>query len=206
MGHVWRERSVRGVDWDGCDPPSGGMLEPLAGEEGGEGTGGGLDAAEGGLVGDPDFHSDGVRGEDRAGDVTGRGRRRDPPGPRRFARAFGGKTVHWTVFCSASPFDDCDWVPAMPDLFADKGSGGLIVAAIRRPSLSKTEWMVTTDGEVDHRKLVRGAGVGVAVGRGPELGGQPVADLVMGAWGLVIGAGPWRSRRYHPGHACANRT
>jgi hypothetical protein len=31
MGHLWREGSVRGVDWDGCDPPSGGMLEPLAG-------------------------------------------------------------------------------------------------------------------------------------------------------------------------------
>lgn len=47
-------------------------LEPLAGEVGGgERSGGGVDAAEGGVGAGPDFHSSGVRREDRAADLVG---------------------------------------------------------------------------------------------------------------------------------------
>jgi hypothetical protein len=37
--------------------------------------------------------------------------------------------------------------PAVPDVFADQGAGGLVVFGDARPSLSKTEWMVTAVGE-----------------------------------------------------------
>lgn len=180
MGHLSREGSVRGLDRDGCEHTSGGMLEPLAGEEGGEGTGGGLDAAEGVRGAVQTFTPLALVAKTGLPMWSARTQER-PSLPSQVCLGVRRKIVHWTVFCSASPFDHRDRLPPVPDVFADKGSGGLIVAAIRRPSLSKTEWMVTTDGEVDRRKLVRGAGIGAAIGRGPELGGQPVADPVMGA-------------------------
>ena len=72
-------------------------LEPLAGEAvGREGSGGGVDAAEGGVGGGPDFHSGGVGREDRAGDVVGADE------------------------VDRAAFDHRDRLPGVPDIFADR--------------------------------------------------------------------------------------
>jgi len=86
-------------------------LEPLAGEAGGGGrSGGGVDAAEGGVGGGPSFDSGGVGREDRAADVV---------------RADEGDDA---------AFDDRDELPAVPDVFADQGAGGVSTVDRNRES------------------------------------------------------------------------
>ena len=73
-------------------------LEPLAGEPwGGEVAGLGVDPAEGGVGGLPDFHSGGVRREDGAADVV---------------------SPH---VVDHPALNQGDWVPAGPDVFAEEG-------------------------------------------------------------------------------------
>lgn len=79
-------------------------LEPLAGEAGGgEGSGGGVDAAEGGVGGSPDLHSAGVRREDGTVDVVGADEVDRPA------------------------LDHRDRLPPVLDIFPDQGAGGLVV-------------------------------------------------------------------------------
>ena len=62
-----------------------------------------MDAAEGGVGGGPDFYAGGVRREDRAADVIG-----------------ADEADHPTL-------DHGDRIPAVPDIFAEEGTRGLVV-------------------------------------------------------------------------------
>jgi hypothetical protein len=92
-------------------------LEPLAGEAGGgERSGGGVDAAEGGVGGGPDLHSRGVCREDGAADVVG------------------------THVVYSAAFNGRDGLPAVPDTFADQGAGGLVVFGDQRGVTQCNAW------------------------------------------------------------------
>ena len=97
-----------------------------------------------GLVGRrPDLHPARVCREDRAADVVRPHKADHPPGPRRRARAFGGKTLHRSVSWSASPLDHRDRLPPVPDILPDQRAGGLII--FRNPAALAVEDRVDGD-------------------------------------------------------------
>jgi hypothetical protein len=97
-------------------------LEPLAGEAGGgEGSGGGVDAAERLVSGGPDFHSAGVRREDRAADVVGADEVDDAAcddAPLPSQACSGVRRENRPLDCFLIRL-----TPPVPDIFADQGAG-----------------------------------------------------------------------------------
>lgn len=98
-------------------------LEPLAGEAGVDGgAGDDVDAAEGELSRGPDRGAGEGGGEGRPPDMVSANQVDDPA------------------------LDHRDGIPAHPHILADQGAVVWLYSAIRRPSESKTEWIVRPEG------------------------------------------------------------